>query len=115
QAALWERRNQLREIAVWAHEPFIPWELLYLAPPPRPDGIPVPAPADSRFLGELGLVRWLHSHPQWATTIEVRPNRAFHLVPDYPSAKHRLAAADEERDFLHTTFGAMAAPAPASD
>ena len=36
-------------------EPFIPWELLYPEDPAQRV-----APKDSKFLGELGLVRWLY-------------------------------------------------------
>jgi hypothetical protein len=53
QRILWEHRDQLNSIQVLSTEPFIPWELVHLKEPGRPQ-----LPNETRFLGQMGMVRW---------------------------------------------------------
>src|SRR5690606_9578953 len=55
QSTLWKHRDQIDSIMVLAEEPFIPWELVHLKEPGK--GLP----SETRFLGQMGLVRWLHN------------------------------------------------------
>ena len=54
QAALWQHREKIQSVMVLAEEPFIPWEVVHVKAPGQP------LAAGTRFLGEMGLVRWLH-------------------------------------------------------
>ena len=55
QQQLWHHRAQLDSIMVISTEPFIPWELVHLKPPGQNH-----LPDETCFLGQRGLVRWLH-------------------------------------------------------
>ena len=52
QAYLWKHRAKVKDLIIYADEPFVPWELVHLKPP---DG---PRPERPRFLAQSGLVRW---------------------------------------------------------
>lgn len=104
QRALWPLRDRLRAIHVLSEEPFIPWELVHLKPPPV-DGRPQPLPPDTHFLGQKGLVRWLHNHRNAPRRVRVRSGHAFHCVPDYPHPDYELPAAQEEIAFLEAELG----------
>jgi hypothetical protein len=54
QEILWRHRAALGNIMVLSTEPFIPWELVHLTDPAAPNSVP----AETAFLGQLGLVRW---------------------------------------------------------
>ena len=86
QAALWQQKDKLRHLMVLSSEPFIPWELVHLKEPGRP------LPDETRFMAEIGLVRWLYTHdsaypPQ---ILHARPGRVRILRPDYPRQDLRL-------------------------
>ena len=55
QELLWEQHERIKSVQVFSMEPFIPWELVVLKDPKK-----AVFGDDSRFLGELGLVRWLY-------------------------------------------------------
>lgn len=100
QAVLWQHQADLKSIMVTSTEPFIPWELVYIKEP----GKPVKAD-QGRFMGEMGLVRWLHEG--WPIDVlQVREGRARYVIPDYPLAEYKLAQAALEADFLVENFHA---------
>jgi hypothetical protein len=100
QAPLWEVRDRIQAIKVYSTEPFIPWELVHLKPPRQPGQPPGRLPAESMFLAERGLVRWLHGVKAPARAVKIRNKRAFYLVPDYPNQEWALPAAQREIPFL---------------
>lgn len=76
----------------------IPWELVHV-------GGAGPDPGGLGFLGRAGLVRWIYNtrHPE---SLEIRPGRAFHLVPEYADRSLALREAVLERAAL-LPFGAQ--------
>jgi hypothetical protein len=97
QRTLWERREKIDHIKLYCEEPFVPWELLYIT---EPGGVIV---QDSRFLGELGLVRWEHGYIAPAK-IRIRKGRAKFIAPVYQSKN--LKNVQDECDLLKTLFQA---------
>ena len=57
QAHLWKHRAKVKDLIVYADEPFVPWELVHLKPPdgPRPDQAAVPGPERARALAAQQL------------------------------------------------------------
>jgi hypothetical protein len=99
QAHLWEHRNQVRDLIVYADEPFVPWELVHLKPPTGP------RQTKPRFLAQSGLVRWqLGSFPP--REIQVRQGRARSLCPAYRDPRFTLTEPVFEQRFLEDRFGA---------
>lgn len=101
QRTLWEHRDEINNLQVISTEPFIPWELVHLK---EPGGT---LPFETRFLAQMGLVRWLHG--SWfPERLRVRAGRARYVVPDYPEAQYKLPEAQQEIAFLEQRFGAEA-------
>ncbi len=103
QEALWEHRDKIDNIQVLSTEPFIPWELIHLKEPGKP------LPAETCFLGQLGLVRWLYSekpYPYYPDRLVVRPGRARYVIPNYPLDRDKLPEAQAEIDYLVKAFQA---------
>lgn len=101
QTLLWENRERIHGMQVFSMEPFIPWELVYIKEPGKRV-----LPKESRFLGELGLVRWLYEgYPP--REIPLRSGRARYVVPNYPPGLE-LPEAGEEAALLQTLFKAKA-------
>jgi CHAT domain-containing protein len=103
QEVLWEHRERLGSIQVFSEEPFIPWEIVHL----KPRNGPV---SNDRtwFLGELGLVRWLHNTMLPPEILRARKDKAFHLVPVYKDEGYALPQAQMEIPFLEAKFSARA-------
>lgn len=102
QAVLWQHRDTLDHLMVLSTEPFIPWELVHLKEPGQP------LPEESRFLAQIGLVRWLYSDggsypPQ---TLHARPGRVRVLRPDYLDPRLQLVETVAEERFLIDRLGA---------
>jgi hypothetical protein len=102
QEILWVNRKRFTSIQVLATEPFIPWELVHLRQPGRP------LPRETRFLGQMGLVRWLYDSGWPPERLQVRPTRARYVIPDYPDRRYALPDAQAEGTFLEKAFGATA-------
>ena len=102
QEVLWANRRRFTSIQVLATEPFIPWELVHLRQPGKP------LPREMRFLGQMGLVRWLYDSGWPPDHLQVRPKRARYVIPDYPDQRYVLPEAKAEREFLEKAFGATA-------
>ena len=98
---LWNARDSLKAIQVISEEPFIPWELLYLKPPGKP------ATADSYFLVERGMFRWISNHQYAPTALRLRDKSFKHIVPRYPAdSGYALPGAQQECRMLEADFGA---------
>ena len=100
---MWQQKDKLRHLMVLSSEPFIPWELVHLKEPGRP------LPDETRFMAEIGLVRWLYTHdsaypPQ---ILHARPGRVRILRPDYPRQDLRLPQTLPEARFLLDRMGAV--------
>ncbi|MEO7351943.1 MAG: CHAT domain-containing protein, partial [Marmoricola sp.] len=99
QAHLWKHRAKVKDLIVYADEPFVPWELVHLKPPNGP------RPTKPMFLAQSGLVRWqLGSFPP--REMHVRRGRARTLCPDYRDPRFALTEPVHERLFLEKRFGA---------
>lgn len=96
---LWAHRDEIKEILVFAEEPFVPWELVHLKPP----GGPLPFD-EVRFLGQLGLVRCFHGCGWPVATLHARPGRCHLLQPNYSSPGWDLPETRAEADFLRAKF-----------
>ena len=104
QAHLWKHRAKVKDLIVYADEPFVPWELVHLKPPNRP------RPTKPRFLAQSGLVRWqLGSFPP--REMRVRQGHARSLCPDYRDPRFALTEPVHERQFLEQQFGARSVTA----
>ncbi|MCW2847955.1 MAG: hypothetical protein JWR90_1929 [Marmoricola sp.] len=99
QAHLWKHRARIKDLIVYADEPFVPWELVHLKPPNGP------RPTRPRFLAQSGLVRWqLGSFPP--REMRVREGHARSLCPEYRDPRFALSDPTKERLFLEERFGA---------
>lgn len=104
---LWHYREQLDNIMVLSTEPFIPWELVHLKPPGQNY-----LPSESYFLGQMGLVRWLHDVGFPPESLQIRPGGyARYVIPQYPDPRYRLPQAEQEAQWLEQHFGATAVEA----
>ena len=109
QRDLWDLRDRLAHIVVLSTEPFIPWELVHLKDPDAGQ-----LPAETCFLAQLGLVRWLwqpqtsgrYGNVRLPERLRVRPGRACYVIPEYPDLAWQLPAAAAERAFLEQYLGA---------
>lgn len=101
QSLLWQYHSKIKSIMVLSTEPFIPWELVHLKQPGQR------LPKETRFLGQMGLVRWLYGTfpPQ---TIQIRKEQVFYVIPQYPDKSYRLPQAEQEAQFLEQIFHAKA-------
>lgn len=107
QELLWERRATLDTLQVLSTEAYVPWELVFMNEPGarRPH-------ADGRFLGELGLTRWLYGSEGTGFAPEtLRWGRMLVMQPEYALAADRLPAAKSEADALVATHAATRTPA----
>jgi hypothetical protein len=105
QRVLWDNRDRISQILLVSTDSFIPWEIVHLKEPNQPisDG--------GKFLGQLGLVRWLDEN--WPTeTLQVTDGCARYLVPDYARSDWKLPQAQQEIRFLEERFGATAVMEP---
>jgi hypothetical protein len=103
QQLLWKHRDALRSVRVVSTEPFVPWEIVHLREP----GQPVDVDASPRFLGQMGLVRWLHNvNGLPPASLRIREGRARYVIPDYPHPQWKLPMTAEERRYLEQNFQA---------
>ncbi|WP_165069612.1 DUF7379 domain-containing protein [Paludisphaera rhizosphaerae] len=100
QRVLWDYRDQLKSIMVMAEEPFIPWELVHLCAPGKPLG------SEERFLGQLGLVRWLDDAGWPNEKVGDHAGKARYVIPSYPHPDYVLPEAEKEWKFLEDEFKA---------
>jgi len=95
--ALWQHRDEIDAIQVISDVPLIPWELMALVPPP---GEAPPADPKLKFLGDLGLVRWLPGVPLPGRTIGLSGARSHYVIPTYVRPGANLPGAAEEQGML---------------
>lgn len=100
QSLLWKYHSQFKNIMVISTEPFIPWELVHIKEPGQ-----MHLPKEMRFLGQMGLVRWLYGTPP-PQTMKVRKGRVYYVIPHYPDPRYCLPQAEQEFQFLEQTFQA---------
>ncbi|MET0839340.1 MAG: CHAT domain-containing protein, partial [Marmoricola sp.] len=99
QAHLWSKRSKVKNLLVYADEPFVPWELVHLKPPTGP------REEKARFLAQGGLVRWQPgSLPP--REMRVRRGKARSLVPAYKDPLFALTEPVFEEQFLVDRFEA---------
>ncbi len=97
QRIFWENRDKITHLKLYCEEPYIPWEILHVCEPGKP------LPPETKFLGQMGLVRWLHGHTA-PTQLRVRPGRAWYVTPAYRG--NELEKAKQEGQLLETLFAA---------
>ena len=95
QRVLWQHHRTIKTIQVLSEEPFIPWEVVHLQEP----GKPLP-PEGNVFLGEMGVVRWLHNVGWAPAKLACRRGKALYVIPDYPDPNLKLAGAQQEAAVL---------------
>jgi hypothetical protein len=100
QEVLWTHRKKIKSIMVISEEPFIPWELVHLKEPGKN------LPRETLFLGQLGLVRWLHFAGWPADKLKIRKTKARYVIPSYHSPDRPLPEARKEAEFLQKRFSA---------
>lgn len=107
QELLWERRDRLTSLQVLSTEAYVPWELVFLNEPGARR-----AHAEGRFLGELGLTRWIYGAEGTGFAPEtLKWGRMTVVQPDYARAGDRLPAAKAEADALVKAYKATRADA----
>ncbi len=112
QQILWEHRDEITSILAISTEPFIPWEVV-LVKNPAAKGM-----GDSRFLAEMGLVRWLYEAGWPPNGLRIREGRARYVIPKYPLKEYVLVGAQQEATDLQQLFGAVSVtpqPSPVRD
>jgi hypothetical protein len=97
QSVFWEHRDQITHLKFYCEEPYIPWEILHVCEPGKP------LRAETRFLGQMGLVRWLPGHNA-PRKLRIRPGRARYITPSYPGKE--LKSAQQEGGLLESLFDA---------
>ncbi|HVD64342.1 MAG TPA: CHAT domain-containing protein [Lapillicoccus sp.] len=105
QAVLWKNRDNLDNLFLLADEPFVPWELVHLKPPIGP------RQKTSRFLGQLGLVRWQFTPFPPEPRLQARAGKVFAVCPEYEDPTLDLSEVQAEAEYLSSTFGATAVTA----
>src|SRR5262249_32444892 len=100
QRVLWDHRDRIDSMMVISTEPFIPWELVYLKEPGKS------LSSQGRFLGQMGLVRWLHEAGWPVEGLRLRKGRARYVIPQYVNPDDQLPEAEKEAEFLEGIFGA---------
>ncbi|HEV2842592.1 MAG TPA: CHAT domain-containing protein [Chthoniobacterales bacterium] len=100
QKVLWKHRADITSIMVIAEEPFIPWELIHLSAPGKP------LSKETRFLGQMGLVRWLHEAGWPPNQLRISKDKARYVIPHYPHPDYVLPEAEKEYQFLEKEFTA---------
>ena len=100
QQILWDYRDKIKSIMVMSEEPFIPWELIYLKQPGKP------LSDAGRFLGQMGLVRWLQEAGWPPDQLRIRKGHASYVIPNYPDPDYELPEAEKEWKFLEKQFAA---------
>jgi len=100
QQILWQYRNEITSILAISTEPFIPWEVV-LVKDPAAKGM-----LGSRYLAEMGLVRWLYEAGWPPDELRIRRGRARYVIPNYPAPEYVLLEALKEAGGLQTRFGA---------
>jgi hypothetical protein len=99
---LYRNTIKITSIQVISTEPFIPWELLLVK---NPDQRMAWQPVD-RFLGEMGLTRWLHGWTP-AKQLVIRKGQARYVIPQYKDPQHELPAGQKEAEYLRKAFNAV--------
>lgn len=98
-AHLWEHRDEIADLILYADEPYVPWELVHLRPP---TGNRQKTP---RFLAQHGLVRWqLGSFPP--KELRIRPGQARSICPVYADSSITNDEGLREQAFLAKRFAA---------
>ncbi len=102
QQTLWEHHSTINSIMVISTEPFIPWELVHLKQPGQKI-----LPDETKFLGQMGLVRWLYDAGWPPESIQIRNQRIYCIIPQYPITKYQLPQAQQECKLLVEKFQAV--------
>jgi hypothetical protein len=105
QPLLWQHRDAITSIMVLSEEPFIPWELVHLHAPG--EGI---RGDELYFLGQRGLVRWLHQAGWPTQQLRLRPGKGRYVIPHYPHPAYALPEAEAEEAFLRDELKAKRVP-----
>jgi hypothetical protein len=104
QRIFWENREQIRHIKLYCEEPDIPWEILHVCEPGKA------LPLETKFLGQMGLVRWLHKGMAAPVQLRIRSDRAWYITPTYPG--NDLKEAKLEGILLENLFDAKPVKPP---
>ncbi len=111
QSILWKHRNDIKSIHITSNEPFIPWEIVHLKSPSRKKPGQTQMPRETKFLGQMGAVRWLlpsgGSPPQ---RLRIGKGRARYVLPKYIAESLKLPQAESEIDFVKEKFSATPVP-----
>jgi hypothetical protein len=103
QEVFWKYRKKIDHLKFYCEEAYVPWELLHVVKPGEALG------NETCFLGQMGLVRWLHGHTA-PTQLHIRKNRACIMIPSYPGRE--LASAKHEGVLLKKLVGAKPVTPP---
>lgn len=101
---IWDHKQRIGSLQVYAQEPSIPWEIVFVAEPARPL-----SPTDGMFLAEFGLTRWITNVGIAPATLRLRPGKSLYCIPDYVDANLRLPMQADEAAMLEKVLGAKPA------
>lgn len=99
--AIWAHRKDIGCIEVMSEEPTVPWESLHVVNEAGK------IDRDCRFLGEMGVVRWIDNLYWPPASLRIRPDRAHYVVPDYAEPALKLRGARDEIKLLKDCFQAQ--------
>ena len=108
---LWKHRASIDAILVLSTETYVPWEMLHMCDPDAPNALP----PQKLYLGQKGLVRWLHGVQVQPKALTVRAGRVRHIVPNYPIDGMKLQAAQDEAKFMQDHFHSVDVGSHAND
>ncbi len=101
QRLIWDHREQIGSLQVFAYEPSIPWEVMHVVEPE----VPVPL-SGGTFLAELGLTRWMSNVGIAPARLSLREGKARYCIPDYLDPELRLDSLAAESDMVRRLLGA---------
>ncbi|KSB89103.1 hypothetical protein AS593_04200 [Caulobacter vibrioides] len=102
QRLIWNRRDQIGSLQVFAQEPSIPWEVAWIL---DPDSRSMPL-AGGKFLAELGLTRWITNVGVAPARLRLREDRALYCIPDYLDPNLSLPSQPDEVAMVSEVLGA---------
>lgn len=102
QRRIWNLRNHIGSLQVFAQEPSIPWEIAFIAEPGKPL-----SPAEGKFLAEFGLTRWITNVGVAPARLRLRPGKTIYCVPEYLEAGLNLPSQPDEIAMLQDLLDAQ--------
>lgn len=103
QKRIWDERQRIGSLQVFAQEPSIPWEVAFVTDPDRKA-----LSREGCFLAEFGLTRWITNVGVAPAALRLRRGKALYCIPEYLDRNLRLPSQAAEAAMLRQKFDAIA-------